>query len=78
MRDVVTPFLKEETKPFELADKRPYWLGRTLLDLGALLEQQGRLEEAKASYQLLLRTRLPGDGLAKAALERLGVKTASL
>ncbi|MSU64882.1 MAG: tetratricopeptide repeat protein [Opitutus sp.] len=73
-RDVITPFLLEDRQPIEFAAKRPYWLARTLLDLGALLEQQEKLEEAKRVYLLLLEKKLGhGEAVAKARLERFGV-----
>jgi TolA-binding protein len=73
-RDVVSPFLVDETQPMEQDAKRPYWLARTLLELGELQEKRGRLEEAKEAYQLLLRKRLPhGEAIARARLQQLGV-----
>ncbi|MBI4622707.1 MAG: hypothetical protein HY736_05715 [Verrucomicrobia bacterium] len=76
-RDVITPFLLDDRKPFEPGAKRPYWLARTLLDLGALLEQQEKLEEAKRAYLLLLERKLGyGEALAKTRLGRLGVPPA--
>jgi cellulose synthase operon protein C len=75
---VVTPFLKDDTSAFEPSAKRPWWLARTLLDLGELLEQQGKLNEAKEAYRLLVRAKLGyGEGLARKSLERLGVPAAS-
>ncbi len=73
-RDVVQPFLKEDLKPFESDAKRPYWLARTLRELGDLLEKLGRLDEAKEAYRLLLDKRLPyGEAVARTRLEQLGV-----
>lgn len=72
--DVVAPFLIEETKPMEPLAKRPYWLARTLCELGDLQEKRGRFEEAKAAYVLLLERRLPyGEAIARARLQQLGV-----
>ena len=73
-RDVVLPFLEKEPKPFEPDAKRPYWLARTLREMGDLLEKLGRLDEAKKAYQLLLDKRLPyGEAIARTRLEQLGV-----
>lgn len=78
-QDVITPFLLESEIPFEGGAKRPYWLARTLLDLGALLEAQGRHDEARNAYDLLRRKNLGwGQELALKALERLGVPAEKL
>ncbi|HVS51444.1 MAG TPA: hypothetical protein VHD62_03745 [Opitutaceae bacterium] len=72
--EVVTPFLPDQNEPFEAGAKRPYWLARTLLDLGALLEKQGRLEDAKNAYALILQHKLGvAESLAAKELARLGV-----
>ena len=76
-RDVIDQFLLKETKAIEGDAKRPYWLARTLLDLGDLQEKLGRLEEAKASYRLVLEKKLPyGGAVARARLEQFGVNAA--
>ena len=73
-RDVITPFLIDETHPLEQNAKRPYWLARTLLDLGELQEKRGRYDEAKEAFQIILRKQLPfGAGVARARLQQLGV-----
>jgi TolA-binding protein len=70
--DVVTPFLLEQKTPFEPAAKRPYWLARTLLRLGEVLEKQGRLEDAKNAYTLVVQKKLAGaENLAAKELARL-------
>lgn len=72
-RDVVVPFLREETRPFESDAKRPYFLARTLRDLGDWLEKLGRIDEAREAYRLLLDKRLPvGEAVARARLNQLG------
>lgn len=76
LRDVVGPFLLENKQPLEPTAKRRYWLARTLLELGALHEQRGNLEEAKSAYDLLLRKEVGhGQAIARSALQRLGVPT---
>ena len=78
-RDVIDPFLNRRKTPIEHDAKRPYWLARTLLELGELRERQGRLEEAKDAYLTLARARLGhAENVAKRHLERLGVPTATL
>jgi tetratricopeptide (TPR) repeat protein len=72
--DVINPFLRQETKSTEPDAKRPYWLARTLCELGDLQEKRGRLEEAKAAYLLVLERRLPfGEAIARARLQQFGV-----
>lgn len=75
--DVVYPFLKNDPKPVEPEAKRPYWLGRTLCDLGELQEKRGRFEEARAAYALVLEKRLPFGETARARLQQLGVPAAA-
>ena len=77
-RDVVAPFLIGAERPPEQDAKRPYWLARTLLDLGELQEKRGRFEEAKASYRLLVDKKLPfGAALARSRLQQLGAPPVS-
>jgi len=72
--DVITPFLIDDAKPAEPDAKRPYWLARTLAELGDLQERRGKLDEAKAAYLLLLEKRLPlGGTIARSRLEQMGV-----
>ena len=74
-RDVIYEFLDKHPQEFPDA-KRPYWLGRTLRDYGELMEKQGRFDDAKAAYQRILERRLPGEAIAQARLEQLGVPVA--
>jgi hypothetical protein len=71
--DFVKPFLRDETRPIEPDAKRPYWLARTLCELGELQEKRGRIDEARAAYRLVLEKRLPyGETIARTRLEQLG------
>ena len=78
-RDVVHPFLLDDAAvKGKLLDgdggtKARYWMARTLVRTGELLEQQGKLEEAKRAWSLMLETKLGYDSLARAGLARLGV-----
>ena len=74
-RDVVTAFLLDPKAAAQLGDKARgrYWMARTLLEFGELREQQGKLEEAKEAWALLLKTGLPGEGQARARLAVYGV-----
>ena len=68
--DVVDAFLVNPTRPRDLGPKGRWWVARTLLDVGSLYEQEGRLEEAKHAWSLLISSGLPGDGLARQRLAR--------
>jgi hypothetical protein len=80
-RDVVFEFLlKDPAKKKNLLgdDARPnvngrYWMARTLVRVGDLLEQQGKLEDAKRAWSLILETKLGYDALARVRLARFGV-----
>ncbi len=72
-RDVVTVFLLDEARAAQLGAKGRYWMARTLLELGALYEQQAKLDQAREAWSLILRTNLPGETLAKARLARFNL-----
>jgi hypothetical protein len=74
-RDVIEQFLLKDETVLQDA-KSPYWLARTLRDLGDLQEKLGQVEEAKATYRLILEKRLAyGEAVARARLEFFGVST---
>lgn len=50
-----------------------YWMSRTLLELGALLEESGELAEARLVYRQMVAYNLPGRNLAKSRADRLPV-----
>ncbi|MBC7366043.1 MAG: tetratricopeptide repeat protein [Undibacterium sp.] len=72
-RDVVSAFLTDAKASAQLGAKGRYWMARTLIEFGALREQQGQLEEAKEAWLLILKTGLPGEGQAKARLAPFGI-----
>jgi tetratricopeptide (TPR) repeat protein len=74
--DVVDAFLLNPSRPRDLGPKGRWWLARTLLDVGALYEQEGRLEEAKRAWMLLIDSGLPGDSLARQRLARFHLPAA--
>lgn len=76
-RDVVTAFLLDEKQSAQLGAKGRFWMTKTLLDLGALYEQQAKLDQARDAWGLILKTRLPGETLAKARLARFSTGSAS-
>jgi len=74
-RDVVSPFLLDTKMAAQLSEKAKgrYWMARTLIEFGGLREQQGKLEEAKEAWLLLIKAGLPGEVQAKAHLAKYGV-----
>jgi tetratricopeptide (TPR) repeat protein len=68
--DVVDAFLVRPDRPRDLGAKGRWWVARTLLEVGALYEQEGRLEEAKRAWTLLIDSGLPGDAIARQRLAR--------
>jgi TolA-binding protein len=69
-RDVVNEFLLKEGRAAQLGTKGRSWMGRTLVDLGTLCEQQAKLEEARQAWQLVVDAKLPGAMIAQAKLAR--------
>lgn len=57
----------------ELDENGRYWLARGLLDLGGLLESDGRLREARRSYLTIERLELPGRQLARNRADALRI-----
>ncbi len=74
-RDVVTAFLLDEKMAAGLGTKGRYWMTRCLLELGALYEQQAKLEQARDAWGLIITTGLPGSALAKDRLSRFIIPT---
>lgn len=75
-RDVVNEFLLDDKKANGLRSTGRYWMSRTLLELGLLLEQEGKLDQARQAWELILSTPLPGETLAKAKLARFNLPVA--
>jgi cellulose synthase operon protein C len=74
--DVVDAFLVRPGGPKDLGPKGRWWIARTLLEVGALYEQQGRLEEAKRALLLLVDSGLPGEAIARERLARFHLPAA--
>jgi predicted negative regulator of RcsB-dependent stress response len=74
--DVVDAFLVKPGGPQGLGPKGRWWIARTLLEVGALFEQQGRLEEAKRAWLLLVNSGLPGEEIARERLARFHLPAA--
>jgi tetratricopeptide (TPR) repeat protein len=75
-KDVVNPFLLNEAEAAKLNDKGRYWMTRTLLELGALYEQQEKLEPAKEAWLLITKTNLGYGELARARLAKYNLPSA--
>ena len=67
-RDVVTSFLLTPDHAAELHEKGRYWMARTLLELGSLYQQRGKLDQAGEAWRLILKTGLPFTAVARANL----------
>jgi hypothetical protein len=55
----------------QLGAQGRYWVARSCVELGQLLEQASRFDEARRVYRLMLGSKLPGAALAQARIERL-------
>ena len=71
---LVTTFLLDDAQASQLGVKGRYWIARTLLRYGDLLSQQGKLEQARNAYELILRKNLPFAKLARESFVRVGGK----
>ncbi len=70
---IVARFLLDRSNS-ELAALGPngrYWIARSVLDLGMLLEQRGRYTEARRAYQHIAQFGLPGQRLAQSRKDAL-------
>jgi TolA-binding protein len=67
---VVDAFLLDRTQAVRLGAKGRYWISRTLLELGQLHEEAGRLDEAQRAYRLIVDNKLGGATQAQAKLAR--------
>ncbi len=81
-RDVVHQFLlgDDPAKKAKLIDldgppgvNGRYWMARTLVRTGDAFEQQGKFEDAKSAWSLIVEKKLGYDSLARARLSRFGV-----
>ena len=74
--DVVDAFLVKPGGAQGLGPKGRWWIARTLLEAGSLYEQQGRVEEAKRAWMLIVDSGLPGEALARERLARFHLPAA--
>jgi cellulose synthase operon protein C len=75
-REVITPFLINAETPAPSGATRQFWLARTLLDLGELLEQRQDIDGARRVYVMLRDSNLGFDLPAIDHLKNLGVDSA--
>ncbi|MGH7997207.1 MAG: tetratricopeptide repeat protein [Opitutaceae bacterium] len=69
--EVVQPFLLEPREAALLGSRGRHWMARTLLDLGRLLQAEGRPDEARRAWERLVESGLPGADLARTDLASL-------
>jgi TolA-binding protein len=67
---VVQGFLLDAELAARLGVKGRYWLAKSLLELGQIHEDAGRLDEAQRTYQLIVDNKLSGTAQAQAKLAR--------
>jgi tetratricopeptide (TPR) repeat protein len=76
-REVVHPFLLDDpavaANLLKVDSLGRYWMARTLARTGDLLEQQGKIDDAKRAWSLILETKLGHESLVRAKLARYGV-----
>jgi len=68
---VMNFLLTANGKTDSFGPKGRYWLSRTLLYFGDLLRTEGKLEQAREAYDLVIASGLPGGSLAQEAIGRL-------
>jgi TolA-binding protein len=67
---VVQGFLLDANQAIKLGAKGRWWISRSLLELGQIHEDAGRLDEAQQAYQLVIENKLSGVALAQSKLAR--------
>lgn len=69
--EVVTPFLLDKDRAAALDANGRYWMARTLVECGDLLQARGRYGQAGDAWRLLIRSGLPFAQVAQERLNRL-------
>lgn len=71
---VADALLVDRERAASLGVQGRYWMGRLLVRMAGVLEEQGRADEARDTWRLIVDRGLPGAGLAR---DRLGAKPKS-
>ena len=67
----VSRFLLDDQQAADLGAAGRYWIARSMLKLGQLLEEEEALEEARRVYRKLIAYNLPGRHIAISRVDRL-------
>ena len=67
----VSRFLIDDKQAADLGAAGRYWIARSMLKLGQLLEEEEALEEARRVYRKLIAYNLPGRHIAISRVDRL-------
>ncbi len=68
---VISRYLRDPSAAAELGVNGKYWMSRCLLELGDILEREGKVEDAREVYSQISKYGLPGQNLASARREKL-------
>lgn len=74
---VVESFFVDAARARTLGSTGRYWISRSLLELGQLLEEAGRFDEAQRAYRLIIEHRLGGAVQAQARLDAFQAREAA-
>ena len=67
----ISRFLIDDQQASELSVTGRYWVARSMLKLGDLLEKDGSLSEARRIYRMIIAYNLPGRQIAMVRADRL-------
>ena len=76
-RDIIKFFLSDINRFSDGKSSGKYWVSRSLLDLGEILETEGDSNGARSVYRMLLVHGLPGRNLARARVSPSVLKNSS-
>jgi cellulose synthase operon protein C len=74
--EVVTPFLLDPANAARLGAGGRDWMAKTVLDLGSLYAREGKPEQAKRAWRLVLESKLPFPLVAESNLASLDAPAA--